>query len=302
MLDWISVKTREAETGERRDWTLSPRGMVRSQNGFFPVEDPFNVRKAIVPLFDAQANGLLRGLGTAFGVSSKGILFTADHVIAGYRDHGVRLNSDTLSPIFRQSGNQSLVAFLSPGVVFGTAHIPHQFFPLILSAHSPMKEGDDPMRELRGEANIQMADISVLRTQELHEELHTFQVSASSPEIGDTVVAVGFPKLDVIKGDRPEVAALLKEGMFASYGTVTALHANGRDRANQTPVIEVESHWPSGMSGGPVFNQEGHVVGIVSRSMERTDGFAGCGWATWLARLPELANAARCSHFPGQSI
>lgn len=158
------------------------------------------------------------------------------------------------------------------------------------------------MRELRGEANIQMADVSVLRTQELHEELHTFQVSASSPEIGDTVVAVGFPKLDVIKGGRREVAALLEEEMFASYGTVTALHPNGRDRANQTPVFEVEAHWPSGMSGGPVFNQEGHVVGIVSRSMERTEGFAGCGWATWLARLPELANAARYAQLPIQPI
>ena len=296
------LKIQEAEAGERRDWTLSSKGMGGAQDSFFPVLDPFNVRKAVVPLFDARPDGLHKGLGTAFGVSPKGILFTADHVIAGYRDRGARLDSDTLSPIFSQSGDQSLFAFLSPGVVYGTVHIPHQFFPLILSAHSPTKEGDDPMRELRGEANIQMADVSVLRTQELHEELHTFQVSASSPEIGDTVVAVGFPKLDVIKGGRREVAALLEEEMFASYGTVTALHPNGRDRANQTPVFEVEAHWPSGMSGGPVFNQEGHVVGIVSRSMERTEGFAGCGWATWLARLPELANAARYAQLPIQPI
>ncbi|MDR7127557.1 serine protease [Pseudotabrizicola sp. 4114] len=244
-----------------------------------------------MPLFEARDDGLLTGLGTAFGVSPKGILLTADHVIASYRDSCVRLNTNSLSPTFGPSGDRSLIAFLSPGVVFGTVHIPHQFFPLILSAHSPTKEGDDPMRELRGEANIQTADVSVLRTQELKQELHTFRVSAASPKVGDTVVAIGFPKLDLIQGGRQEVAALLEEEMFASYGTVTALHPNGRDRSNQTPVFEVEAHWPSGMSGGPVLNRDGHVVGVVSRSMEGTEDFAGCGWATWLARLPELANA-----------
>lgn len=255
-----------------------------------------------MPLFDARDDGLLTGLGTAFGISPKGILLTADHVIASYRDRGTRLNSDSLSPIFSPSGEQSLVAFLAPGMVFGTVHIPHQFFPLILSAHTPMKEGDDPLRKLRGEASIQTADVSVLRTQELQEELHTFRVSAASPKIGDTVVAIGFPQLDVVQGGRLEVAAQLEEGMFASYGTVTALHPNGRDRSNQTPVFEVQAHWPSGMSGGPVFSREGHVVGIVSRSLEASEGFAGCGWATWLAQLPELANAARYAHAPIQSL
>ncbi len=300
--NWITVRTQEVQASQRRDWTLSPRGVAGTREGFFLVQDPFNLRKGVVPLFDARNDGLLTGLGTAFGLSSNGILLTADHVIASYRDRGDQLNSDGLSPIYGSSGNQSLVAFLSPGVVYGTVHIPHQFFPLILSAHSPTKGGDDPMRELRGEANIQTADVSVLRTQELQEELHTFQVSAESPKVGDSVVAVGFPKLDVIQGRRREVAARLDEGMFASYGTVTALHPNGRDKSNQTPVFEVEAHWPSGMSGGPVFNRGGHVVGIVSRSMEAADGFPGCGWATWLACLPELENAARYAQSPIQSL
>lgn len=94
VLDWITVRTQEAEAGARRDWTLSPRGTGGSQDGFFLVQDPFNVRKAVVPLFDAQDDGVLTGLGTAFGVSPKGILLTADHVIASYRDLGVRLNSN----------------------------------------------------------------------------------------------------------------------------------------------------------------------------------------------------------------
>jgi serine protease Do len=262
------------------------------------VQDPFNLRKAIVPLFDVWDDGTLAGLGTAFGLSPKGILLTADHVIASYRDRGVRLNSDSLSPVYGHSVDQSLVAFLSPGLVFGTAHIPNECFPLILSAHTPTKEGDDPMRELRGEPNIHTADISVLRLQELQRELHTFRVSAVSPKVGDTVLALGFPRLNVIQGERQEVASLIEEEMFASYGTVTALLPSGRDRSNQTPVFEVAGHWPSGMSGGPVFNRDGHVVGIVSRSLEATADFKGCGWATWLACLPELETAVRCAHRP----
>jgi S1-C subfamily serine protease len=157
------------------------------------------------------------------------------------------------------------------------------------------------MRELRGEVNIEVADVSVLRTQELQEELHTFRVSPVPPKVGDRVVAVGFPKLDVIQGGRLEVAKLIEEGMSASYGTVTELHPDGRDRANQTPVFEVETHWPSGMSGGPVFNRDGHVVGIVSRSLEASGEFPGCGWAVWLSRLPEFANAAHFARAPIQS-
>jgi hypothetical protein len=59
--------------------------------------------------------------------------------------------------------------------------------------------------------------------------------------------------------------------MYGAYGRIVDVHPNGVGTANPSPVIEVETDWPPGMSGGPVFNQAGDVVGIVSRSI-RAEG------------------------------
>ncbi|WP_376775213.1 S1 family peptidase [Rhizobium laguerreae] len=106
----------------------------------------------------------------------------------------------------------------------------------------------------------------------------------SSPRVGDLVVAVGYPQIELARGPAPTLPTSITEGMFAAYGVVSQLHPEGRDRSNRTPVFEVEANWPSGMSGGPVFNAAGEVIGLVSRSIAPADGDAlGTAWATWLA-------------------
>jgi S1-C subfamily serine protease len=46
------------------------------------------------------------------------------------------------------------------------------------------------------------------------------------------------------------------------------------------------------MSGGPVFNRDGYVVGIVSLSLEPGEGAKGVGYATCLSLIPEAVNLA----------
>ncbi|MEI9429204.1 S1 family peptidase [Mesorhizobium sp. Cs1299R1N3] len=292
---WIAVRTLEADDTRRRNWELSPRHNDDSGGRYFSVHDPFNVRKAVVPLFQGQKDGSLEGLGTAFGISGTGMLLTADHVIAELRGRSRVLDRDGLNPKFEYPENEPLIAFLSPGVVFGTVGIRTEHLPVIVAAHTPIKPGDDPLRELRGELHFSPADIAVLRTQPLSAELHTLplELSPDDPKIGDHVVAIGYPQIDTVKEHLPRIVTRVEEGMFACYGKVIAVHPNGRDRANGTPVFEVDAHWPSGMSGGPVLNADGKVVGIVSRSLEASDEHHGVGWATWLGRLPEVGRAVR---------
>lgn len=93
------------------------------------------------------------------------------------------------------------------------------------------------------------------------------RVSGRCPRKGDTVVAVGFPEIEDKILDANVGQHLLSEAMYAGYGTVTAAHPTGRDRSNPKSVIVVEADWPGGMSGGPVFNESGEVVGLVSLSI-----------------------------------
>jgi serine protease Do len=111
------------------------------------------------------------------------------------------------------------------------------------------------------------------------------------PAVGETVVAVGFPDLDCKPVDDEAMRYLLSDGMSAAYGRITGIHPKGV-RNDPTPVIEVEANWPSGMSGGPVFNNKGEVIAVVSRSWLPYQENAGVGYAACLPMMPWLRSWA----------
>jgi serine protease Do len=130
------------------------------------------------------------------------------------------------------------------------------------------------------------ADLAVLHAG-IHAEAtmpHSLPVRLEGwdPQVGEHVLAVGYPLLDSQRIDAAELRSLLREGMFAGYGRVTKVYPHGRDLANPTPAFEVEADWPSGMSGGPVFNCQGEVVGVVSRGLSPDEQSPGCAWAACL--------------------
>jgi serine protease Do len=100
-------------------------------------------------------------------------------------------------------------------------------------------------------------------------------------------LAIGFSGMDDKCLDEDAQIFLLTEGMYGAYGIVTAIHPHGRGQSWPTPVFEVECNWSSGMSGGPVFNSSGEVVGLVSTGMDlRSDDGNGIGWATCFGSIP----------------
>jgi serine protease Do len=293
--NWITIRTLEAVSDRRTDWTVSPISDGKPVGGFFEVQDPFNLRKAIVPLLSIDSNLEVQGLGTAFGVSADGILYTADHVISDFRDRAPTIVQNDISPTLVVNENIALISFLGVGQVFGTVNVPDECLPMVVLCRSPTKDGDNPMAVLRGEPDIVYADAAILRTAPLSAELHTLRARLlpDKPEVGDQVLAIGFPEINALRSSRAELGTTLQERMFASYGHVTAIYPTGRDLLNQTPAFEIEAHLPSGMSGGPVFNSDGEVVGLISRSFEGTREIPGRGLVTWLGRLPEMAELLR---------
>ncbi len=245
----------------------------------FEIYDQFGLRNAIVPVFRQRMDGRMYGMGTAFHVDGFGGFLTAYHVVD-----------------FSEGDRASRpVLFLSMhAVVYGTVGIPSDCFVPATEVTVPMVDVADPLAALRGQSVQQPAiDVASLRASEIGPGARapqTLPVRTSGwiPKPGEIVLAVGFPELDLSELTDADQSALLTEGMYGAYGRIVAIHPNGTSSSNPTPVFQVESDWPSGMSGGPVFNRGGEVVGIVSRSLRGAPGMVGVGYAAHFAMAPDL--------------
>ncbi|AXI02437.1 S1 family peptidase [Aquirhabdus parva] len=247
------------------------------------------LRHAIVPVLLKDANRLI-GMGTAFHVDGWGTFLTADHVIDAARKH-VRpsTNSEEVNFLYEGSDIYPILLLGIRGVVFGRFKIPDKALASVASIHSHLRKRDDPLADLRGEQEFEaVSDIAIMR---LADKIPTdmigtvpIRLSGWNPKIGETVIAFGFPDLKCEPINEERLQYFLSDGMSASYGRIIALHPEGR--GNSTPIIEVEANWPSGMSGGPVFNKDGEVIGIVSRSVGAIDNEKGNGCAVHFELIP----------------
>ncbi len=276
----IVVATCEDHNQNRRLRPLVPNDGDPST--LFKVDDPFGLRKAIVPIFHADDTDILMGMGTAFALDPWGGFLSADHVTDFLRRGIANQSGDVALP-----GGAHALALLGMGLVFGQVGIPSEALVQIIGMRTSMIAVEDPLN-FTGRPALRPYDATFLNTAKAPSPklLQNLPIRRhpTSPRVGDLVVAVGYPLIELARGPAPTLPTSITEGMFAAYGVVTKLHATGRDRSNPTPVFEVDANWPSGMSGGPVFNASGEVIGLVSRSIEPAEGEAlGSAWATWLA-------------------
>jgi serine protease Do len=286
----ITVETCENRASGKQSTPLMPRN--GEHETLFSLDDPFGLRKAVVPLFRMEANGDLKGLGTAFAIDPWGGFATADHVVAEARVEGKAQQTENGDFRFEMPKDVGLVAVLGFGIVFGTVGLPAEAVVHVRQAWSPVLPGKDPLAALQRRPDYQPIDLALMNTCiPAYDYVQNLRLKSRPPEPrpGDIVVAIGFPKIATFRGNQAQARTRIEEGMKAGYGRVTRLYPGGRDLSNPTPVFEVEANWPCGMSGGPVFNSDGEVIGVVSRGIEpdSEDG-VGLAWATCLQALSDL--------------
>jgi hypothetical protein len=109
-------------------------------------------------------------------------------------------------------------------------------------------------------------DIVVMRVQattqqHLEYEWKTVEIQLMPPAKGERIAAFGYHSTKVIF---QETRADIKLNPFISNGFVEETHQVSRDRFNLPfPCFQTNARFDGGMSGGPVFTQEGYLCGII---------------------------------------
>lgn len=109
--------------------------------------------------------------------------------------------------------------------------------------------------------------VSCVLVSEAHEH-HPMMIAPLELELplpNQRLWAVGFREGELVDGATGMIP-------FVSSGLVSTCYPHGRGRHLASTCVEVAMDTVGGMSGGPVFNEDGRVVGIVSASLSGDDG------------------------------
>lgn len=101
----------------------------------------------------------------------------------------------------------------------------------------------------------------------------TLPVTTRCPAPGEQLTIVGFRFAEPPELTNSKFAGLMEGDLFAAAGEVVATYHPIRDKVLMPfPTIEVACGSLHGMSGGAVLDQNGALMGIVSRSLKSEDG------------------------------
>ena len=244
-------------------------------------------RKCVFPLF-AQGNRFLGGCGTGFFIEGLDLGVTAEHLLDIERESLPLANADNPYKLDLKGLDYGLTAYLPhQNIAFGSPAIPPSLVQPVETFYFDLVEKDDPFIALKKQRSFKrQSDVLFLRfgdSAELPRIEWRPQISKNTPSAGDWVCAIGFPEIDLKSPKNLNRSVqLLDEGMVMSFARVIEV-VSGRGNYEKTSIGFVESDWPSGMSGGPVFDSSGELVGVVSRELIRNVDSGNCGSFTLLA-------------------
>jgi S1-C subfamily serine protease len=125
---------------------------------------------------------------------------------------------------------------------------------------------DGTVSRARVVGSIQRADLAVLQLEQVPPGMAPARLADSDTlEVGDEVFVVGAP--------------------YGIGHSLSAGHIGGRRAAGAMvsgvplELLQTDAAINQGNSGGPMFNMNGQVVGIVSQILSRSGGFEGLGFA-----------------------
>jgi V8-like Glu-specific endopeptidase len=210
-------------------------------------------------------------------------------------DPGARIAADpsawdgTLLALLATSGDRQYVfgtAFIiGPGIALTAAHVMREHYEAghfdDLSESSLLGIGSKPDGSLvfwqvnHSATSSLDDDIAILAVEprskfESGSTIDVMPCSVISPKVGDVVSVAGFRATREVfdAGPALELAAVIGRGV------VLDIFEEGRGSSYPTPCFAVDIPTVGGMSGGPVVNSEGRVLGVLSRGMGGEEGYS----------------------------
>jgi serine protease Do len=236
------------------------------------------MRARVMPVFTFDPNAPAErpiGLGTVFRVDPFGNCATAFHVV----EHMLEVHGNGA----RVRSNVQITALEIEGILFGRPALPEGAWRPLSGLYaeigceiSPLVHEKPRVRNL-----TELACLHYTRSKGNPTPYLPVALRHSSPAVGSLVTAMGFADLDSENVDDDPISQYLHE----IPGMIIEVIPSDGSSSRPWPKIRVAGHWPSGMSGGPVLNERGHVIGVVSTSFDGADESCANLFAGW--NIPE---------------
>jgi hypothetical protein len=213
-----------------------------------------NVSSAIVPVV-VIGPGCVKYVGTAFNISPDGLFVTAAHVLDGREGAFYWQNMHPGSSI---------------GLIWVASGVGHDDVtdllggPLWITSITKYEQPESDLALLRA---------GVLRNGKPY-PLPIVRLSTRFPNVGERISGVGYPnpKVESDISTLEEHEVTLDHSLHVATGEIVEAFENGRDaRVMPWPGFQTEAVFESGMSGGPVFNEDGYVCGVISFGLDPND-------------------------------
>jgi hypothetical protein len=224
--------------------TLPPLHLDFSKNDFLSL--PLSViQSAVMPVVVRRPDGGLVGLGTAFTIAP-GLMLTASHVMQeAVEGQGALVEGAMAGVVCLASSDEAASEFFGALLPIERSRHYQSFDIALLEVGVPFID-DEPVPLLQ------------------------LPLTAELPTVGDQVIALGYSRLDASHRQHGEVesAYQLQQDFNGTRGRVEEVHPVRRDWFLPFPCFRTNARFDGGISGGPVFNAEGFVCGVVCSGYE----------------------------------
>ena len=177
------------------------------------------------------------------------------------------------------------------GVIITAAHVVNNADAIRVT----FKDGQQLRAKILGVSRV--ADVATIKCEGVIKNPHVAKMGDSDKtKIGDRVMIIGSPMG-------------LKHSLSVGYVSRREVRKDAHAGFTRLEYFQTDAAINTGNSGGPMFNMEGEVVGVVSSIMSRSGGFEGIGFVAtinivkqtlfnksniWIGVDVQMLNTAMC--------
>lgn len=220
-----------------------------------------------------------------------------------------------LSMVFRdETGDHTLgsAVLVAPGIAICAQHVVAEYEQALKAGHCALICGGPALHGatlwiVAAVSNVPDSDLAVLymtlaSVMPPQNQFIVAHLTTRTPAIGELVALYGLPAHAKTSFPVDGSASIPVSARYTS-GRVLEVHLDGRDKVMMPgPCFAVACSAFGGMSGGPVFDEDGFLIGIVSTSYDGEDPIAYVSqlWPVFALRTYPVWPSQR--PFPGLSF